>query len=113
MPTEADPVVQNWYLHLDKGQRFVVVAVDQDEGTVEIQNFDGNIEEITIDNWYELDIEPAAEPHTAKQDRFVFVNKLIARHFEIHRFYPVDFLRSHRTYWSDRTNRSRFGCSLS
>lgn len=62
MPTEADPVVQNWYLHLDKGQRFVVVAVDQDEGSVEIQHFDGSLEEFTLDNWYQLDIEPAAEP---------------------------------------------------
>ncbi|WP_455198264.1 DUF6763 family protein [Kaarinaea lacus] len=28
MSTEVDPIVGNWYQHLDKGQRFLVVAFD-------------------------------------------------------------------------------------
>lgn len=62
MTTEADPIVDNWYLHLDKGQRFYVTAIDDDSGTVEIQHFDGDIEEIDMDQWYEMDIEPSVEP---------------------------------------------------
>ena len=62
MPTEADPIESNWYNHLDKGQRFCVIAVDEDASTVEIQYFDGQIEEIDFDSWYELDIEPSEAP---------------------------------------------------
>lgn len=62
MPTEADPIVGNWYTHLDKGQRFFVTAVDEKAGTVEIQHFDGDLEEFTLDNWYALEVEPAEEP---------------------------------------------------
>ena len=32
MPTEADPILGNWYRHLDKGQKFWVVALNEDEG---------------------------------------------------------------------------------
>ena len=62
MPTEADPIIENWYQHLDKGQKFRVVALNEDEGLVEIQHFDGDVEEIDTDNWYELDIEPIEAP---------------------------------------------------
>ena len=62
MPTEADPIVDNWYYHLDKGQRFCVVALDEDAGMVEIQHFDGNLEEISRDNWYEMDIKVGEAP---------------------------------------------------
>jgi hypothetical protein len=62
MPTEADPILENWYQHTDKGQRFRVVALDEDEGVIEIQHFDGDLEEIDVDGWYELDIEPIEPP---------------------------------------------------
>lgn len=62
MSNETDPIVDNWYQHLDKGQRFYVVAVNDDEGTIDIQYFDGTLEEIDQDLWPTLDIEPAEEP---------------------------------------------------
>ena len=62
MSTEADPILDNWYQHLDKGQKFRVVALSEDDGAVEIQYFDGDLEEIDADNWYELDIEPIEPP---------------------------------------------------
>ncbi len=62
MSNDADPIVGNWYEHLDKGQLFRVVAVDELNETVEIQYFDGDLEELDLDNWMELDIEPAEEP---------------------------------------------------
>lgn len=62
MSTEADPILRNWYQHLDKGQKFRVVALNEDEGSVEIQYFDGDLEELGLDGWYELDIEPIEEP---------------------------------------------------
>jgi len=62
MSTDADPIVDNWYQHLDKGQKFKVVAVDGSAKTVEIQHFDGDLEEIELEAWYTLDIEPIEEP---------------------------------------------------
>jgi len=61
MPTSLKPVVSQWYRHLDKGQQFYVTALDEKEGTVEIQHFDGDLEEVDIDDWHQLSIE-AIEP---------------------------------------------------
>jgi hypothetical protein len=62
MRHELDPIVDQWYTHRDKGQRFVVTAVDENENTVEIQHFDGDIEEFSLEDWYDLDIELSEEP---------------------------------------------------
>ena len=62
MTTEADPIVNSWYKHLDKGQTFQVVAVDENEFLIEIQYFDGDVEEIDIDDWYLMDLEQIESP---------------------------------------------------
>lgn len=62
MSNETDPIVGNWYEHLDKGQLFRVVAVDDTNGLVEIQNIDGNLDEIEFPQWKDMDIELAEEP---------------------------------------------------
>jgi len=62
MATDADPRVGNWYRHTDKGRKFEVVALDEDNRVVEIQHFDGDLEEIALDDWYALDIEPMEAP---------------------------------------------------
>jgi hypothetical protein len=62
MPTEADPIIGNWYEVPEKGQKFEVVALDEDNGMVDIQYFDGDVDEIDLDNWYEMDIAPTEAP---------------------------------------------------
>ena len=62
MPNELDPQIDEWYAHLDKGQRFYVIAIDDEENTVEIQHFDGDIEELSLDEWRNLNIELSVEP---------------------------------------------------
>jgi len=62
MPAEREPVVSQWYRHLNKGQQFYVTAVDEEAGTVEIQHFDGDVEEVDLDEWSELEIEPIEPP---------------------------------------------------
>lgn len=62
MSTENEPNIGHWYRRLDKGQLFQVVAVDEDEATVEIQHFDGDVEELDLDAWYETDLEPIEAP---------------------------------------------------
>ncbi len=62
LPGETvEPVEDQWYRHLDKGQEFMVVAVNADDGTVEIQHFDGDVEELDLEDWYGLPLE-AIEP---------------------------------------------------
>lgn len=62
MALELDPIVDNWYAHLDKGQRFTVTAVDENDETIELQNFDGDIEEISFSEWSDLKIEVCEAP---------------------------------------------------
>lgn len=62
MSNEVDPAVGNWYRHLDKGQLFQVVAFDESEGMIELQHFDGDIEEVTRAAWRAMDIEVAEAP---------------------------------------------------
>jgi hypothetical protein len=62
MPTEADPKLGYWYEHLDKGQRFCIVAFNEEQGLIEVQHFDGDLEEIDLETWYQLDLNPSPEP---------------------------------------------------
>jgi hypothetical protein len=62
MPLKSKPVVAQWYRHLNKGQEFQVTAVDEAERTVEIQHFDGDVEEIELDEWFAMDVEPIETP---------------------------------------------------
>ncbi|MDX2440742.1 MAG: hypothetical protein QNK40_09345 [Desulfobacterales bacterium] len=62
MTIEGDPIIGNWYCHLDKGQRFRVVAIDENTETVAVQNFDGNLDEYEMENWYQLEIEACEAP---------------------------------------------------
>jgi hypothetical protein len=62
MNAETDPIVDNWYRYPDKGQAFRVVAADEKAGWVEIQYFDGNLEELDLDNWYRLELQPIEAP---------------------------------------------------
>jgi len=59
---DFDPIIGNWYLHLDKGESFQVVDVDEEAGNVEIQYFDGGLDKVDLDEWYELEIEPMEAP---------------------------------------------------
>lgn len=62
MPNDLKPLVDQWYAHLDKGQRFFVTAYDEDDDTVELQHFDGDVEELSLEEWAELDIEASVQP---------------------------------------------------
>ena len=44
------PAIGDWY-QAPGGVRFEVIAVDDDEGTIDIQHFDGTVEELDFDAW--------------------------------------------------------------
>lgn len=62
MPLKPKPRASQWYRHLNKGQEFQVTAIDETERTVEIQHFDGDVEELDLEEWYALDLEAIAPP---------------------------------------------------
>lgn len=62
MPNEFDPLIGQWYSHLDKGQRFYVTAIDDEGDAIEVQHFDGDLEEFSFDEWRDLLIELCEEP---------------------------------------------------
>jgi hypothetical protein len=47
------PAIGNWFRR-PNGTLFEVVAVDEEDGTVEIQQFDGTIGEVEIENWPQM-----------------------------------------------------------
>ena len=60
--SDLDPIVGNWYKNVEEETEFEVVAVDEEAQTVEIQYFDGEVEEIDLDSWYEIVLEPIEPP---------------------------------------------------
>lgn len=60
--SDVDPIIGNWYRNQETGNDFEVVALDEDAQTVEIQYFDGEVEELDLDAWYELPIDPIEAP---------------------------------------------------
>ena len=62
MANELDPRIDQWYAHFDKGQCFYVIAVDEEQNTVEVQHFDGDLEELSLDEWRDLKIVLSEEP---------------------------------------------------
>jgi Family of unknown function (DUF6763) len=45
------PSIGDWYRQKEGGALFEVVACDEDDGTIEIQYFDGTVEEMDIEDW--------------------------------------------------------------
>lgn len=60
MAMQYRPEIGDWY-ETAAGDLFEVVAFDEDEATVEIQYFDGAIEELDMETWLELELM-AVEP---------------------------------------------------
>jgi hypothetical protein len=59
---DYDPVQGQWYEDLEENEVFRVLSVDPDEEIIEVQYENGDIEEIDLDTWHELDLERAQEP---------------------------------------------------
>ena len=57
MSINFDPVVGNWYEDLDNGQRFEVIEIDEDREIIEIQYPNGDMEDIDLSEWYDLELE--------------------------------------------------------
>jgi hypothetical protein len=61
------PGIGDWY-RLNGGALFEVVALDDDDGTIEIQYFDGTVEEMDIEDWEAQWEDGALESAEAPED---------------------------------------------
>ncbi len=55
------PVIGQWFRR-PNGTLFEVVAIDEDDMTVEIQQFDGTIDELDIERWPKLLLTEVSAP---------------------------------------------------
>lgn len=62
MRHHENPDIGHWYKNQEYSSVFEVVALDDAEGYVEIQYFAGEIEEVDLETWYELDLKKIPAP---------------------------------------------------
>ncbi len=56
------PEIGQWYTRADKGEMFQVVGRDENSRAVEIQSFDGELDEIDTETWATLPLERVEPP---------------------------------------------------
>jgi hypothetical protein len=61
MASGVIPAVGHWYQNPDQS-KFEVIALDEDEGVIEIQYFDGELDEMEFDVWPQLGLEGVSPP---------------------------------------------------
>jgi hypothetical protein len=59
---DYEPTPGQWYENLEEEESFRVLSVDEDSELIEIEYLDGDIEEIDIEAWHEMDLELTSEP---------------------------------------------------
>ena len=62
MGRDYEPVRGQWYENAEEDDSFRVLSVDEDAELVEIEYLDGDIEEMDIDTWHEMDLEKISQP---------------------------------------------------
>ena len=59
---DYEPVPGQWYQNVEEEESFRVLSVDEDSELLEIEYLDGDIEEIDLETWHEMDLDRIAEP---------------------------------------------------
>ena len=59
---DYEPVPGQWYENLEEEEQFRVLTVDEDSELIEIEYLDGDIEELDLEAWREMDLERIEEP---------------------------------------------------
>jgi hypothetical protein len=58
MSFDAEPIIGGVYTDIENEIDFEVVAIDDYENIVEIKREDGDIDQISLDDWYDMQLEP-------------------------------------------------------
>jgi hypothetical protein len=59
---DYEPVPSQWYENIEEEESFRVLSVDEDSELIEIEYLDGDIEELDVEAWHEMDLERIDEP---------------------------------------------------
>lgn len=62
MPTMVSPEIGSWYFDRVENRQFEIVALDEQNGLIEVQFFDGEIQELDYDVWFEMEILASEAP---------------------------------------------------
>ena len=68
MSRDYEPTAGQWYENIEEEESFRVLSVDEDSELVEIEYEDGDIEEIDIETWHEMDLEKTTAPEGWSDD---------------------------------------------
>ena len=60
---QIQPTVGQWYIRPESGLRFEVIEVG--DGTIEIQDEEGTLDQVDTDTWFDLPVEPTDQPQDA------------------------------------------------
>ena len=59
---DYEPVPSQWYENVEEEESFRVLSVDEDSELIEIEYLDGDVEELDLEAWHEMDLERIAQP---------------------------------------------------
>ena len=59
---DYEPVPSQWYENVEEEESFRVLSVNEDSELIEIEYLDGDIEELDLEAWHEMDLEKIEEP---------------------------------------------------
>ena len=59
---DYEPVPSQWYENVEEEESFRVLSVNEDSELIEIEYLDGDIEELDLEAWHEMDLEKIAQP---------------------------------------------------
>ena len=62
MSRDYEPTPGQWYENVEEEETFRVLTVDEDSELVEIEYLDGEIEEVDLETWHEMDLDKTSEP---------------------------------------------------
>ena len=62
MSRDYEPVPSQWYENVEEEESFRVLSVDEDSELIEIEYLDGDIEELDLEAWHEMDLERIEQP---------------------------------------------------
>jgi hypothetical protein len=72
------PVIGHWFKR-PNGTLFEVVAIDEEDATVEIQQFDGTIDELDIERWPQLLLTEVSAPEDWSEPSPIYYRPAVAR----------------------------------
>ena len=59
---KLSPALNAWYQDAQEDVLFEIVAIDEQEGSIEVQFYDGDVGEIDFETWQQMILLPAQPP---------------------------------------------------